>query len=184
MKRKGSVSVVMPAHNEKESIIQVADSLMSLISERIHEIIIIVTPTSISETIEFADQVKDKYKNVIVEVQKVMPGIGNAYRQGYALARGDYVLNMESDGEMDVNVVPDMIKLMDEDYDLVQASRWCKGGGFENYDKFKLILNWGFQQIFHILFRTNILDLTFGFKIMRRQLAQGFKWEGTLHEFS
>ena len=67
---------------------------------------------------------------------------------------------------------------------LVVASRWIKGGGFSGYSPVKYWLNWGFQQIFRILFRTSIHDLTYGFKLMRAELAHGIAWEGTLHEIA
>lgn len=184
MEFEPDITVVMPVHNETEMILKVGDGLMKLIGERILELIVIVTPTSPPETMAFIKQLKQKYSCVKIEIQKVMPGIGNAYRQAYAIAKGKYVLNMESDGEMDVNTVPLMVHLMDEGHDLVQASRWAQGGGFVGYSRLRYILNWGFQKLFRALFATHISDLTYGFKIMLKEYAQGFKWEGVMHEFS
>jgi hypothetical protein len=66
----------------------------------------------------------------------------------------------------------------------VVASRWLPGGGFTGYSRIKKILNWGFQQLFRLLFFTRIHDLTYGFKLMRGELARGIVWEGSLHEIA
>lgn len=181
---KRDITVLMPVHNEREIIRQVIGNLIEVIGERILELIIIVTPTSSSATMSIIKQLAGEYDFVRVETQKIMPGIGNAYRQGYAIVRGKYVLNMDADGEMDADTVPAMVDLMDEGYDLVQASRWAKGGGFIGYNRIKYVLNWGYQKLFRVLFNTHISDLTYGFKIMRREVAQGFRWNGILHEFA
>ena len=76
-----------------------------------------------------------------------------------------------------------MLKFEETDCDVVIGNRWLKGGGFKNYDKMKLVLNWFFQNIFKILYRTKIGDLTYGLKILKKEVADNIKWSGTLHEF-
>jgi len=65
---------------------------------------------------------------------------------------------------------------------LVVGSRWLPGGGFVGYSPSKRWLNWGFQQLFRVLFRTRVHDLTYGFKLMRTELVRNIAWEATLHE--
>ena len=46
-----------------------------------------------------------------------------------------------------------------------------KGGGFVGYSRFKRVLNWGFQQLFRLLFATRLSDLTYGFKVFRAEVV-------------
>jgi dolichol-phosphate mannosyltransferase len=106
-------------------------------------------------------------------------------REGFALARGNLVLMIDADGEMEIDTVP---RLLDEmargGHGLVVAARWLPGGGFSGYGPLKYYLNWGFQQLFRCLFRTHLHDLTYGFKVMRAELVHGLEWQGTLHEIA
>ncbi|OQX60427.1 MAG: hypothetical protein B5M56_11070 [Desulfococcus sp. 4484_241] len=66
--------------------------------------------------------------------------------------------------------------------DVVVANRWLPGGGFSDYNPVKLVLNWLFQHIFRIVYATRIGDLTFGLKILARDVIDAINWESRLHE--
>ena len=109
--------------------------------------------------------------------------MGRAFREGYARVRGNLVLSMDSDGEMELATIPRMIAEMARSrVGLVVGSRWLPGGGFVGYSPTKLWLNWGFQQLFRLLFRTRLHDLTYGFKLLRTELVRSIAWEASLHE--
>ena len=72
-----------------------------------------------------------------------------------------------------------MRKIEETHCDVVVGNRWLKGGGFENYDTFKFYLNWIFQKVFKTLYMTELGDLSYGFKILSRDVAKNTQWEGT-----
>jgi glycosyltransferase involved in cell wall biosynthesis len=122
---------------------------------------------------------------VRLHTQQHNPGLGWAVREGFALAQGNLVLMMDSDGEMEIETVPRLIAEMARGgHGLVVASRWSPGGGFTGYSRLKYYLNWCFQQVFRTLFWTRLHDLTYGFKLLRAELVHGLDWEGTLHEIA
>jgi hypothetical protein len=99
--------------------------------------------------------------------------------------RGNIVLNMDSDGEMEIETVPRMVREMARTgCAIVLASRWAHGGGFRGYSPLKLVLNFVYQQLFRVLFRTRLSDLTYGYKLMRAELARSIEWRGELHEIA
>ncbi len=90
---------------------------------------------------------------------------------------------MDSDGEMELATIPRMIAEMARgNFGLVAGSRWLPGGGFVGYSPAKRWLNWGFQQLFRVLFRTRLHDLTYGFKLMRTELVRNISWEAIYQE--
>jgi dolichol-phosphate mannosyltransferase len=98
-------------------------------------------------------------------------------------ATGNYVALMAADLETEPAAVDRMVdKILETGCDGVIANRWLPGGGFTNYDPLKYVLNWIFQKMFRIAFWTKLGDLTFGFKILSKEIAEKITWEGTLHE--
>lgn len=179
------ISVVLPVFSETDSIREVAKGLNEILGARMIEIVIVMSPRSGPDTRAVCEDLVKSDPRIRLQIQQVNPGLGNGVREGYASTKGNLVLNIDSDGEMEMDTVRRMIEKMDSgNYDMVVASRWMKGGGFSGYSPLKYVLNFGFQQLFRILFLTRVNDLTYGFKIMRGELARGITWEGVMHEIA
>lgn len=114
------------------------------------------------------------------------PGVGLAYREGFAriVGQGMYThcLMFDGDGDMDARTVPAMVERAAQGYDLVVASRWCKGGGFEGYDPRKLVVNMLGNLAFKLLLRSPISDMTFGFKLLSVSLLKRLVLEAEGHD--
>src|SRR5262249_22553653 len=146
-------------------------------------IIIVISPKSSVESRGICERLAGSHSRVCVFEQEVNPGVGRAFREGYARVRGNAVLSMDSDGEMELTTIPAMIDEMARgNFGLVVGSRWHPAGGFVGYSPVKRCLNWAFQQIFRVLFRTPLHDLTYGFKLIRSDLVRCISWESTLQE--
>lgn len=179
------ISVVLPVYSETETVRQVVGWLREHLAGALEEIIIVLSPRSKPASRDVCRALAESDPRVRLHIQERNPGLGHAVREGLERVRGNIVLMMDSDGEMEIETVPRMIAAMlRDDCGLVVASRWLAGGGFSGYSPIKYGLNWGFQQLFRILFRTPIHDLTYGFKLMRAELARGIAWEGVLHEIA
>ncbi|MBI4859894.1 MAG: glycosyltransferase family 2 protein [Candidatus Riflebacteria bacterium] len=177
------ISVIFPIYKETDTLAPLVDRLMQDSGPRIREILAIVSPAAPEETWRILDGLKARHPQLVTAIQEENPGVGLAYRQGYRMARGDYLLHLDSDGEMDIGTVPILIQTITErGCDLVVASRWLEPGGFVGYDPLKYWLNWGFQLLFRAVFWTRITDLTYGFKIVRAGAVGGFRWEATRQE--
>lgn len=178
-----SLSVVVTVFSETFSLTESIDRLLKLDRGYVQEIILAVSPKSSSECIEICHQLEKTHKSVTVHMQQNNPGVGWAIREGMALATGNYVALLSADLETEPEAVDRMVRKIEETgCDGVIGNRWLKGGGFKNYDPLKLILNFGFQYVFRVLYWTKLGDLTYGFKILSRDLVQGIRWEGILHE--
>jgi len=175
------LSVVMPVYSETDSVVEIVNWLKENV-KCLHEIIIVLSPKSTKESFEVCGSFDD---NVIVHIQKNNPGLGWAYREGFNLCSGTHILMLDSDGEMSLWTIPLMIeKVEKEKCDLVVGSRFMKGGNVEGYNKVKYIYNIIYQNVFRKLFKTQIHDLSFGYKMIKRSVANDIMWEGTMHEFA
>jgi dolichol-phosphate mannosyltransferase len=177
------VSVVVTVFDETYSITETVQRLIDHNRGYIKEIILLIHPKSPKETFKICRKLSQTHKFVIIQVQKTIPGVGWAIREGMEAAKGDYVALLSSDLETEPEALDRMIDQIEEtDCDLVIGNRWLKGGGFYNYNKTKLVLNWLFQYIFRILYLTKLGDLTYGYKVLKRELVEKINWESTLHE--
>ncbi len=177
------LSAALPVFAETDSVSELVEGLHQLLGEELHQIVLVTSKDSPPESVSVCETLERDYPAVEVSVQRHYPGLGLAVRQGIEECTGSHILLMDSDGEMDVNSVPQMLDLLKRDrLDLVIASRWMKGGGTEGYDRFKYYLNLVYQKIFGVLFRTPITDLTLGFKMGGADVLQGFSWSGQYHE--
>ena len=177
------LSVVVTVFNETFSVRQTVDILLANDRGYIKEIILLVSPRASSETMNICRDCAAASPRVRIVVQKNNPGIGWAYREGMQAATGNFVALMAGDLETEPAAVDRMVdKILETGCDGVIANRWLPGGGFTNYDPLKYVLNWLFQKMFKLLFWTKLGDLTFGFKILSKEIADSIEWRGTLHE--
>lgn len=179
------ISVVMPVYSETDTVRPIVEQLVGDLTWRLCEIIILQSPRASERSRAICRQLLDDYPQVRLHVQQNNPGLGWAVREGLEKVRGNLVLMIDSDGEMEIDTVPRMLAEMERGgHAMVAASRWLPGGGFQGYDRKKYYLNWCFQQVFRWLFWTPLHDLTYGFKLLRAELVRGIAWQGTLHEIA
>lgn len=177
------LSVVVTVFSETFSLTESIDRLLKLDRGYIKEIILAVSPKSSAECIDICQQLKQKHDMVKLHMQQQNPGVGWAVREGMELATGDYVALLSADLETEPEAIDRMIRKIEETgCEGVIGNRWLKGGGFQNYDPIKLVLNFGFQYIFRILYWTRLGDLTYGYKILSKKMIDQINWEGILHE--
>ena len=169
--------MVLPVLAEKESVSELVEGLHELVGEDLFEVLVVLAPRAPAETRAICEATARRFPVVQLLEQRRNPGVGFALQEGIATATGSHILLMDSDGEMDVATVPEMLKALTErGADLVIGSRWVRGGGVVGYDRLKYVLNRGFQLIFRVLYRTSVRDLTLGFKVARAEVLQSFVW--------
>jgi dolichol-phosphate mannosyltransferase len=177
------ISVVLPVFSETRTVREIVNWLRDNLGTMLAQVIIVYSPRSSRESIEVCQELARTDSRIQVFEQQENPGVGRAFREGYARIEGNVVLSMDSDGEMELATIPLMIAEMARgNLGLVIGSRWLPGGGFVGYSPAKRWLNWGFQQLFRLLFRTRLHDLTYGFKLMRAELVRNISWEATYQE--
>lgn len=176
------LSILITVYSEETALRQTIERLMRHDRGYIHEILLIVSPLSSHRCLNICRELTEENPLVKFRLQKGA-GVGHAVREGLAAASGDYIAIMSADLETEPETVDRMVSRIEQaGCQAVFANRWMKNGGFQNYHPLKLTLNWCFQNIFKRIYGTDIGDLTFGFKILKKDLADAITWEGTLHE--
>jgi len=164
-------------------VTETVERLIKLDRNYITEIILVISPKSSPECLDICRRLQQKYDRLRLHMQQQNPGVGWAIREGMALAKGNYIALLSADLETEPEAVDRMVQKIEEtDCDVVIGNRWLKGGGFQNYDPVKLILNRLFQLVVRTLYRTRIGDLTYGFKTLSKTVTDSIRWDGIWHE--
>jgi dolichol-phosphate mannosyltransferase len=177
------ISVIMTVYSETALLLESVRQVTEELAPWDHEILIVVHPASTAECMGLCRELARR-NGIRVFVQGPRSGIGWAYREAIPYVSGTHALIMSSDLETNPRDAAAMVRMAERTRaDIVCASRWMPGGGFHGYDPLKLLLNYAYNLIFRFLYRTSIHDITFGFKLLRREVLQGVDWEYGTHEF-
>jgi hypothetical protein len=185
MNRFTSLTVVLPIINETRSLEETVEIISAACPpEDIREYLIVYCQRTTPESVSVARRIAARLGEKCVLYEQQMPFIGGAMREAFDLARGSHVVMMSTDLETDPAIIPVFIaearKTPDE---IITASRWLRGGGFQDYHRAKLPLNWVFQKIFSVLYGCRLTDLTYAFRIFPTSLVQSIAWEELKHPF-
>jgi dolichol-phosphate mannosyltransferase len=178
------ITALVPVYSETDLLVETLARLKASLGPLLYEFLIIASPKSSPESLELCRRLAAEDPLVRTYIQSDRPGIGWAYRELIPHIRGTHALIISSDLETN----PDDAGRMAASAaltgaDIVCASRWLRGGGFEGYDPFKLLLNYGFNLVFRTLYGIHIHDLTFGYRLMKTEVLRKVRWEYGRHEF-
>jgi len=172
----GVLSVVIPAHNEAESIVETVTTLVTALqaADIKHEILI-VNDNSTDDTRAVLDGLAARFGTVRSIDNRPPNGFGFAVRAGLEAFCGDAVAIVMADGS---DAPDDLIKcyrLLADGYDCVFGSRFIAGGRVIDYPVHKLILNRMANTFIRLLFRQRFNDFTNAFKLYRREVIAGLQ---------
>lgn len=182
-----NVTILLPAMDETYSLRETVEKIISTCRRKdLAEFILLLCDRTTEESRAVAEELVEKYQDqvpIYIHYQK-LPFVGGAIREGIDLAKGSHVVMMSSDLETDPEIIHKFINGARKYPDrIITASRWRHGGGFENYNRIKLICNLIFERSIGIFYGVGLSDLTYAFRIFPTKLMQSIEWEELKHPF-
>ncbi|MFQ5977081.1 MAG: glycosyltransferase family 2 protein [Candidatus Heimdallarchaeota archaeon] len=163
------ISVVFPALNEETTIQQTLRRVpLSALEKRGFEVeMIVVDNGSDDRTAELAAGCG------AIVVSESYRGYGNAYKAGFAAAKGDIIVMADADGTYPVETAVQLIQpIVDERADVVLGSRFTgrmeKGAMSRTHNIGNRILTWQLNFLFRFPFKRPISDAHTGFRAFRK----------------
>jgi len=179
-----SASVVIPVINEVGSLYYTIRTVFEYGAESILEVIIVVCQKTTDESISACRELTKRHPGQIRVIRQKLPFLGGALREGLLSMRGSHAVIMFSDGESDPRTIGNLIsEARNNPGCIISASRWLKRNSFHNYPPGKRLLNYLFQKIFSVIYRTSITDFTFGYRIYPAEVISAIEWKETGHSF-
>jgi len=178
------VTVILPVVTETDSLDETARILRATCDDDIAEVLVVVCERTTPESLERCKRLEEEFGDRLRIHHQRLPFLGGAMREAFDLATASHVVMMASDLETDPLIMPKFIEVARKKPNaIVTASRWAAGGGFSDYGKVRVALNWVFQKLTSLLYHTHLTDATFGYRLFPAALMQRIAWEGLRHEF-
>jgi dolichol-phosphate mannosyltransferase len=165
------LSVVIPAHNEVESIGATVEALTSKLgAEQVPYEIVVVDDASSDGTGEVVRAIGERNPAVRCVRSPRSPGFGQAVRSGLDEYTGDAVAIVMADLSDSPEDLVRYYRVLQEGFDCAFGSRFIRGGHVSDYPKLKLIINRLVNLGIRVLFRHRYNDTTNAFKAYRREV--------------
>ena len=156
-----SVSVIIPAYNEAQSVAMLIKEIQSLYPK--FEIIL-VNDGSSDKTGEVARQA-----GAIVFSHPYNMGNGAAVKSGIRIASGDILVFMDGDAQHDPKEIGRLVEYF-PDYDMVVGARERR----DHASWGRALANWLYNRLASYVAKFSIKDLTSGFRAVKSDIVRNF----------
>jgi glycosyltransferase involved in cell wall biosynthesis len=173
------LSVIIPLYNEEESVNPLANEIRKALKlvDVAYEIILVDDGSKDNSLSSIKEICKQDKRFRYISFQKNY-GKSAALQMGFKEAVGDVVVTMDADLQDDPNEIINLIKKLEEGYDVV--SGWKK----KRYDPFiKKFSSRFFNLVTRIFSGIKIHDFNCGLKAYRKDVTENLKIYGELHRY-
>jgi glycosyltransferase involved in cell wall biosynthesis len=175
--RPPRLSVVIPAYNERATILEVIARVRAIPIDK--EIIVVDDGSTdgTHEAVTGARNLESDGARLQVLVQTRNRGKGAALRRGFDAARGDIVVVQDADLELDPREYPQLIGPIEGgDADVVYGSRFRRGRG-PGATRLYYIGNRSLTLLSNLLTGLSLTDVWTGYKAFKREVLPTLKLE-------
>ena len=152
-----SLSILIPAKNEKDNLPIVLDKIISFLNFGLdYEIVVIKADNDDSDR-----NLNIKEFNNLKIIQQKTPGYGAALKEGFTTATKKYLCIFNADGSFDVKDIKKLYDKANDGNDFVYCSRYRKDAGSEDDSIITFIGNKFFSFIGNFFFKIKISDILF-----------------------
>ena len=167
------VSIIVPAHNEEDNLHNLLDELIPVLEQHAETEdfeIILVDDNSADNTPAIIDNFAANDTRIKAVHRTDTPGFGNAIKTGLKNVSGDIIIPVMADLSDDPQDIPELVRKIEEGYDVAYGSRFCKGGSTDGYPVPKMLANRAFNNTVRLMFGIRHRDITNAFKAYRREV--------------
>lgn len=166
----GSLSLVLPAHNEESNIAIVVEQALAVLPEFTDEFeVIVVNDGSRDRTAEIIDGLAAKDSRVKPQHHPVNRGYGGALTTGFHASTCDYVMFMDADRQFDIKDIALLAPFVGR-FDIVAGFRMQRNDPFH-----RRVFAETFNVVVRILFGVHLRDIDCAFKIFRGDLLRSLE---------
>jgi len=164
------VSIIIPTYNESDNIEELIERLESTLLN-INSEIIIVDDDSPDNTASIAENMKNKFKNIIVIIRKNKKGLSSAIIEGINISSGKFIAIMDADLQHPPEILKCLYKKILNHKDIIIASRYS-GVNVTNWSLLRKLISKTAIFLSHTLFPKikSISDPMSGYFIFKKEI--------------
>jgi dolichol-phosphate mannosyltransferase len=149
MPSKDMITLIVPSYNEKDNVAPLVERVHKALDGYNYELLL-VDDNSTDGTIEAAEGLAAKYP-VRVIVRRDEKGLATAVVHGIRNAGGEIIGVMDADLQHPPEVLPGLVRAMEDGADMVFGSRYIPGGGCPNWGRLRRIISKAASAMCHLL---------------------------------
>jgi glycosyltransferase involved in cell wall biosynthesis len=162
---------LIPVYNETANL--------ELLSKRLKEVLPGREKLYVFSDDGSSDDSVDQIKKLFDGTNHMVLGDGSNHGPGYAFNKGfewilqhskdqnDLVVTVEADNTSDLKILPNMISMSDMGFDLVLASVYAQGGGFDKTTFLRKLLSFGANFLLRFVYDIKVLTLSSFYRVYR-----------------
>ena len=172
------IFILLPAYNEGESFESLIPNISNYLEEAGFDFRIIVCNDGSQDRTARVLEGLEKYHSIEVLTHKINRGLGETSRDLFERAAElaspeDVIIRLDSDNTHEPHYIGEMIKKLDEGFDVVTASRFQKGGGQSGVGLYRAIISYCAQIFMKFVFGLwGQKEFSCGFRAYRASIIQ------------
>lgn len=170
---------IIPTYNEEENIKLLSENLINSITEY-EKYFLFVDDCSKDRTVEFINKYFHNTSYHIIKKESNQ-GPGDSFNNGFewilahSKNENDKIITIEADNTSDVSILPNMLKISELGYELVLASIYVQGGGFDKTGIFRQIISFFANMLYRAFFNIKVLTISSFYRIYHIGLIKRIK---------
>lgn len=172
------LSIIAPMYNEESNVSTSFNEIKKVLDKtNIDWEVIFVDDGSTDETLKQALRLEKQESRLIVAGYAQNAGLGKALREGFKIARGQYVITVDFDLSYSAEQILNIYRKLSADptIEVVLGSCYMKGGRVEGVDPYRLFVSWLGNMVLSIVFRGHVHTITCIFRGYKKEVIQSLK---------
>ena len=173
---KKNISILTPMANEEKFA---KKFILEILSYKKYfnnfNFFIILDNASNDKTYEIAKKLEKKNQSLTVIWAPKNKSVVDAYMTGYKKClktNSEWILEIDSGGSHKPKNIINFIKNMNDNYDCIYGSRFCKGGKMINSNFIRYFFSKGGSLLTKIFFDINLKDTTSGYQMFKKNVLK------------
>ena len=173
LQTKGTLSIVIPAYNEKDTIEKLVQTVRDVPLDGIGKEIVIVNDCSRDGTREVIDALATQYPDIKAVHHQVNQGKGAALRTGFSHCTGNWVIIQDADLEYDPQEYQNLLEpVLQGKADVVYGSRFLGKGAHRVVYFWHYVGNSFLTLMSNMFTNINLTDMETCYKLFRREVLE------------
>jgi dolichol-phosphate mannosyltransferase len=174
MELSSEIGIMLPTYCESQNIEKLIREIEGL---DLDASILVIDDSSPDGTANTARRLQQEYRNILVCVRPMKAGLGTAITDGFKMFLSlknppDYVVTMDADYSHNPRDIPRLIRSVRDGADLSIGSRYCQGGGTEDWGIFRMAVSKVANLITRARIDAEIWDYTSGMRCYSTRLVK------------